>query len=400
MNNMDLKEFTDEMLTHEKVNLTKVEELLRSKWKKQILFALYSHDSLSLDEMKALNLHSSASSLKRNLNSLVSDGLICMEPAAPENVRYMLTESGLEFLSVFYHIYKWQEKYNHDAYRNMYAFAQRYYDTPFSVKTFGDIDALLLAQMSYYTYHGTTSGKSEFLYPISSFLQNDSSELTTGFLTMDDDHILIQLIKNGGRHGNLRVANHVTILDEEAHQQFSAITYRINKDEYYIAYRGTDNTINGWQEDFHMSFLPEIPSQKTAVQYATDMMKRYRGKFYLGGHSKGGNLAVYAAALLEPKLQQRLIRVYNFDGPGFFNDFYQKEGYHRIRDIIYKYVPQSSVIGLLLEEEENYMVIESTASNLLQHNPYTWVVNDDSFNILDSIDDFATIWKTSIDQWL
>ena len=398
----ELKDFAADMLTVDKYHLAKVEELLRSRWKKYILFALYSKGTLSFDQLKDMEPQISTTSLKRSLSSLTGDGLICVDSGIAENniEQYTLTESGEEFISVFYQMYQWQKKYERDAYRNMFAFAQKYNDISFSEKPLCDVDALLLAQISYYIFNGETSGKSAFKHPVSSFLQANAEELVTGVLTLNDDKLLMQLLKEGGRHGNLKVANHVTILDEEHHQQFSAITYKLTKNEYYIAFRGTDNTIVGWREDFHMSFLPEIPSQKAAVEYALEMMKRYRGKFYIGGHSKGGNLAVYAGAMLPVKLQQRLIRVYNFDGPGFANEFYEKEGYLRIRDIIYKYVPQSSVIGLLLEEDSNYMVVESTASNLQQHNPYTWIVEDDTFHTLESVDDFATIWKTSIDQWL
>lgn len=283
---------------------------------------------------------------------------------------------------------------------NMTTYAHLYQDVPFTYMPFTDIDALILAQMSYYIYSGSSSGKDAFSHPVSHFLTGDFQELITGVLTANDDRVLIELLKNRGRHGDLKVANHVDIFDKDAQQQFSATTYRIKRGEYYIAFRGTDNTIIGWQEDFNLSFLPEIPSQKSAVQYALEMMKRYRGHFYFGGHSKGGNLAVYAAAMLPPRMQRRVTKIYNFDGPGFSEDFYHKDGYLRIRDFVYKYVPQSSIIGLLLEEESNYMVVESYAANILQHNPYSWIVANDRFQFLESIDSSAILWKTSIDQWL
>lgn len=283
---------------------------------------------------------------------------------------------------------------------NMLTYARLYQDVSFKEKSFTDIDALILAQMSYYIYQDSSIGKDAFSYPVSHFLVGDYTELITGVLTAQEDRSLIELLKQGGRHGDLKVANHVDIFDKEKQQQFSATTYRIGRNEYYIAFRGTDNSIIGWQEDFNLSFLPEIPSQKEAVAYAMDMMKQYRGHFYFGGHSKGGNLAVYAAASLPARMQKRVTRIYNFDGPGFTEDFYHSTGYLKIRDFIYKYIPQSSIIGLLLEEEKNYLVVESTASTILQHNPYTWVIEDDRFHFLDSIDSFALLWKTSIDQWL
>ncbi len=283
---------------------------------------------------------------------------------------------------------------------NMITYARLYQDIPFTSKSFTDIDALILAQMSYYIYNASSSGKNAFSHPVSHFLVGNPQELITGMLTADDDHVLIELLKQGGRHGDLKVANHVDIFDKDTLQQFSATTYRIKRGEYYIAFRGTDNTIIGWQEDFNLSFLSEIPSQKSAVQYALEMMKRYRGHFYFGGHSKGGNLAVYAAAMLPPKMQRRVTRIYNFDGPGFSEDFYHREEYLKIRDFVYKYIPQSSIIGLLLEKEKNYMVIESSAANILQHNPYSWIVLNDRFQFLDSIDSSALLWKTSIDHWL
>lgn len=284
--------------------------------------------------------------------------------------------------------------------QNIISFAKEYQLKDFDSIPFSAADSLILSQVAYYNYEGTAFEKNDFASTLKNVVQISSEILLRGVQTADEDKKLIKVLKLGGRHGNLAACSYKEISDTDLGEQFAALTFRLKENEYYIAFRGTDTSLTGWKEDMCLSFQDEIPAQKTAVKYATEIMNRFPGKFYIGGHSKGGNLAVYSAMHLPEDLQDRLIEVYNHDGPGFFEEVYESKEYKRIRSIIRKTVPQSSVVGMLLEYDDNYIVVESHAKGLMQHVPYSWTVENGEFCVVQEVDRFAYHIKQIMERWL
>lgn len=284
--------------------------------------------------------------------------------------------------------------------KNITAYAERYQDSDFDSMPFSEVDGAVLCQLSYYDYEDERMQEEGFCYPICELLEKDPQSLLKGMLTVNGDEELIEVVRKGGRHGSLKIANYVNQLDLECDQQFSAMTFELEKGVYFIAYRGTDNSVVGWKEDFNLSYQKEIPSQKAAIAYAMNMMKKYGGRFYLGGHSKGGNLAVYTAMMLPKEQRNRLECVYNYDGPGFFGEVYEKEEYRNVRTLIRKIIPQGSVVGMLLEEDNNYCVIQSDGVGLMQHNLFTWRIEDDRFEILEDVDSVSNLLKGTMNRWM
>lgn len=188
--------------------------------------------------------------------------------------------------------------------------------------------------------------------------------------------------------------------DVSAEKQFCAMTFLINADTAYLAFRGTDSTLIGWKEDFNMAFLSPVPSQEEALSYTKQVAKRFRGRLFLGGHSKGGNLAIYAAMKCPKSIQDRMIAIFSHDGPGFRDNVFSSEDYLRISHRIHKTLPQSSLVGMLLEHPDNYAVVESTNIGILQHNPYSWVVRDGSFVKLESLTTGAEYMNRTLNDWL
>ena len=168
----------------------------------------------------------------------------------------------------------------------------------------------------------------------------------------------------------------------------------------YVVFRGTDDTLVGWKENFNMSFMHPVPSQMEAVEYLEYVAEKTKGKILLGGHSKGGNLAVYAAVKASKATQERIAAVYSNDAPGFDTEFIGGEDYKAVRDRIYTFVPQSSVVGMLLEHEESYTVVKSRSAGLLQHNGFSWEVMGGSFVKLDDVDEESKLIDRSIKDWL
>ena len=192
--------------------------------------------------------------------------------------------------------------------------------------------------------------------------------------------------------------------DHATEEQFAAMTFRLPDGSLYIAFRGTDSTIVGWKEDFNMTFLRPIPAQGEAAAYLNEVAGATDGPLYVGGHSKGGNLAVYAAAMLVPEHRSRLKRVFSHDGPGFQRAFVADEAYRRIEPIMEKTLPKSSVIGMLMAEGDSYTrtVVESDGFSLLQHNPFLWAVDVDAcaFVEADGLSVSSRYLDRTLDAWL
>ena len=198
--------------------------------------------------------------------------------------------------------------------------------------------------------------------------------------------------------GNTACVNRI---DEETQTQFSAMTMLLPDGSAYVAFRGTDDTIVGWKEDFNMAFTPEIPAQRYAADYLQQAAAALAFRpLLVGGHSKGGNLAVYAGAFCSEAAQQRIELVYNFDGPGFDQKILDQAGYDAICPRVRTFVPQSSVVGMLLGHEEQYTVVHSQETGLTQHNIYTWDVERESLSYLDTVTHGSRFIDRTLKDWL
>ncbi|MCL1886232.1 MAG: DUF2974 domain-containing protein [Dehalococcoidia bacterium] len=191
--------------------------------------------------------------------------------------------------------------------------------------------------------------------------------------------VLLHKTAQTARFGGIKLSRYVNVIDEACAEQFSAVVFSINPELHFIAFRGTDDTLVGWKENFRMSFLDEIPAQKHAVGYMINASACLRGNFYLGGHSKGGNLAVYAATHAGNNLRQRIIAAYNNDGPGFQSKVLNSDGYQSMFGKLHTLIPKSSVVGMLLEHAGDYKVISSNEIGIMQHNAFSWEVHGANF---------------------
>jgi hypothetical protein len=202
------------------------------------------------------------------------------------------------------------------------------------------------------------------------------------------------------RFGSLSLLGYVNRINDEEESQFSALTYRSDRGRAYLAFRGTDDTLVGWKENFNMSFMMPVPAQLEAVAYTEKIAEALSGDLYLGGHSKGGNLAVYAAVKCREDIKSRILSVFNNDGPGFDLPFVESKEYEGMREKIRTLVPESSVVGMLLEHEENYEVVRSSASGLLQHNAFSWEVLGRRFIHLDSVGEESRLIDSALKDWM
>ncbi|HFI0143112.1 TPA: DUF2974 domain-containing protein [Streptococcus suis] len=166
-------------------------------------------------------------------------------------------------------------------------------------------------------------------------------------------------------------------LDQE--QQFAAISYRLDRQTVLTCFRGTDDTIIGWKEDFQMTYMDEIPAQRSASDYLERIMSSQKENFYIAGHSKGGNLALYSASKQSPNLQERIVAVYPFDAPGLHKKHLEAPGYQAIQNRIYPLIPQNSIVGMMLETPEKAQIVQSNTIGLLQHITFSWEIEGTDF---------------------
>ena len=211
---------------------------------------------------------------------------------------------------------------------------------------------------------------------------------------------LLAAVAASPRFRDVRVMGYVDATDPQAEKQFAAMTFRLTEDLSYVAFRGTDASLVGWKEDFNLAYRCPVPSQTEAARYLGAVAARVDGDLLVGGHSKGGNLAVYAAATVPEDVGVRVTRIFSHDGPGFLAEFLATEDYRRVEGRVEKTLPQSSVVGMLLEQQEGYRVVRSNRAMIWQHDPFSWVVEGCDLVTLDGLTADARYLNRTVSAWL
>lgn len=234
-----------------------------------------------------------------------------------------------------------------------------------------EIDNMILSRFSYLPFSKVKLSDNETVGSI----MEKFKDLSQDDFNIYGDFPLSQKLLKYVRFRNLEVSDYYSIVDNEVEKQFAAICIHLPNNEIYVSYCGTDNTIVGWKEDFNLSFMTHIPAQIEGVKYLKNIASKYPSKkIHIGGHSKGGNVAVYSAVFAGEDIQNRIIDVTNHDGPGFDESVIELNEYKRILDRIFTYIPQSSIIGRLLEHKEKYKIVQSVEKGIMQHDIYSWQV--------------------------
>ena len=264
---------------------------------------------------------------------------------------------------------------------------------------FNEIDALILTRLSYFPFDQLIQQNEEATVEELS-KRFEKADKSTMKILWEDDNELFPLMGKSERFGKMSVTQYVNKINAEQEKQFSATTVILPDNTIFVTYRGTDATIVGWKEDFNMCFKSHIASQKDAVEYLNMVSKKYKRLIRIGGHSKGGNLAVYAAMFTNSKVKKRIINIYNNDGPGFDDEIIKTKEYKEILPKVHTYIPQSSVIGRLLNHEEKYTVVQSIQKGIMQHDLYSWQLEGKEFICLEKVTNGSEIFDKTLKEWL
>jgi hypothetical protein len=282
-------------------------------------------------------------------------------------------------------------------------------DLSFTEAPFNEVDSLIFSLISYVDFEGIVSGvHGGPKVPIKAaanayFTKNpDIKKISVGLIVPKDIIRLFRALKNCRRFRNVELSAYVNRIDQEKQMQFSAITVFPGDGSMVIAYRGTDDTIVGWKENFNMSFLPIVPAQAAAAEYL-EYAARENAEYSsirLTGHSKGGNLAVFAAVNCTKSVKKKLVNVWSNDGPGFNKNILEDEDYIELRPIIHSFVPENAVVGMLLEHDENYTVVKSRQKGMLQHDGVSWEVMGGSFIHLKALSNESKRLDKVLKEWV
>ena len=270
-------------------------------------------------------------------------------------------------------------------------------DLPFNKNyPFNEIDSLILARFSYLVFYKIKMSPKETIESISKKMKDIPNK---DFL-FNGDKELIENLGNSIRYKDLVVTDYVRKRNKDVEKQFGAVTIHLSNSEMYVSYIGTDNSINGWKEDFNMMFLEDVPCQNEGKSYLENVSQKYNGKrIRIGGHSKGGNVAIFSAIAVGKRIQNKIIKVYNYDGPGFKLELLKKYNVNNIISRVHTYIPQDSVIGLLLYHKEDISTVLSVEKGIMQHDIYSWQVLKNDLIYLENNTESSRLLDGTIKEW-
>lgn len=283
---------------------------------------------------------------------------------------------------------------------NLYSYIDKYGCYTFEEVAFNDVDNIVFSALSYVDFEEIVSPNRFF--PITVSMAGDKYfNKHTGdernILSIREAIKMLRYMKDTRRYGNLRLYNY--IYEESDDEQFSALTIEINPKLVFVSYEGTDHLVSGWKEDFMMSYMFPVASQKRAVDYLNKHFFFRNKKIILGGHSKGGNLAMVAAMYANFLVKDKIVSIYNNDGPGLLEEQFNSKYYKSIEERLVHIIPSNSVIGLLLYHKDNYKVVRSSRNGLLAHDLFTWVIKENGF-MEGTLDTFNESFSNNLIDWL
>lgn len=275
-------------------------------------------------------------------------------------------------------------------------------DIDFAVAPFNPVDALILCRLSYIPFDGIVGDLDKAPVPLSLAAKTCLELVKSGerAFRMDDDMRLLDALISAPRFCDMLLCGYVNRFDKEAEKQFSAITALTGDAARFVAFRGTDGTLVGWKEDFNICFQTAVPAQLDAVEYLEASAACDERPIRVGGHSKGGNLAVYASASCSQGVKARISAIYNNDGPGFNSQTLEKKDFLSVIPRVHTFVPQSSVIGMLLQHEEDFTIVHSENMGILQHDLYSWHITPNSFVFDETTTNSSQFIDMALKDWL
>ncbi len=280
-------------------------------------------------------------------------------------------------------------------------------DLSFEQSPFCRVDALILCQISYLNFDSLLPdydfGAEMKLSELAEIFENAKDfkkRSETGLLINKKTAPFFLKMARCRRFENVLISGYVSKTDLTIEEQFAAASYKLPDKTNFICFRGTDDSIVGWKEDFNLSTELEVPAQKDAVEYLEKAVKNLKGKLMIGGHSKGGNLAMYASAVVDKKISDRIVCIYNNDGPGFYEARVKSLEFLWIADKVESFYPQFSIVGMLFHHIGKQYFVESDETGVMQHDPFSWHIMANNFVLLEKNDYGSKFFHNTFNEWI
>ncbi len=279
-------------------------------------------------------------------------------------------------------------------------------DVSFATDPFNEVDNLILAELAYVDFSSCVPGMaSERRVSIREaaewfWSQHTREEVLASRTLYHMAPMILEKLPDAPRFAGVELTGYTNVVSDETDEQMAAMTCFLPDGTAYAAFRGTDDTITGWKEDFNLSFLPQTPGQRRAAEYLSEMFAGTEMPIRVGGHSKGGNFAVYAAAFCKTEIRERIREVYTNDGPGFLKDVTSREEYQEILPRIISIIPEESVFGLLLDSSYKHRVVRSSERGLRQHDALSWMVRRNRFEAVPANSEVSRFLNLTLSRWI
>ena len=290
--------------------------------------------------------------------------------------------------------------------KNMLDYIKEFGHVSFEERAFSEIDALVLTELEYLPLEKVVPSDENgenfvTVKEIAEYMQEHKQELfdENPMMITQERHEVSQVIADAPRFQSLKFFGVVSVWDKDTTKQFAAITVEVEPSVRLVVFRGTDETLIGWKEDFLMTYSPLVAAQTDAKEYLAKQASLFDGDLMVSGHSKGGNLAIYAAATQEEDVQLRIVDIFCFDSPGLYRSVLETKGYQNIVPLAMRYIPQDSLVGLMLESEVPYVIVKSNATGAMQHSAMTWEIEDGQFIKMEKLTKNSQLNDQTFKKW-
>ena len=272
---------------------------------------------------------------------------------------------------------------------------------------FNEADILCLNELGYFCFEELDASidfsKEVNLHEVLMPYVTGEKPFNHSFLVTEERVKLLQKVVASKRFVNLNLSDYVNDVDAEYERQFSAMVFTLPEiNHHQLVFRGTDDTMIGWKEDFKLTYVQEIPAHRAAVAYLEAYFEKYAGKVTVSGHSKGGNLALYAVAHVNDLLREQIEKVYMLDAPGLQEKGLESDGYKAIRERVTVIRPEESIVGIMLYNDIEPIVVKSNASGIMQHDVTSWQFNEETGELIlaERQTDLSQNLEKTFKQWM
>ena len=290
--------------------------------------------------------------------------------------------------------------------KNMLDYIKEFGHVSFEERAFSEIDALVLTELEYLPLEKVVPSDENgenfvTVKEIAEYMQEHKQELfdENPMMITQERHEVSQVIADAPRVQSLKFFGVVSEWDKDTTKQFAAVTVEVEPSVRLVVFRGTDETLIGWKEDFLMTYSPLVAAQTDAKEYLAKQASLWGGDLMISGHSKGGNLAIYAAATQVEDVQLRIVDIFCFDSPGLYRSVLETKGYQNIVPLAMRYIPQDSLVGLMLESEVPYVIVKSNATGAMQHSAMTWEIEDGQFIKMEKLTKNSQLNDQTFKKW-